>query len=368
MIHKEDWLSLLALAFVRMWKSRSFRTVCVTQKREAQRFCTNVFHGEPPAGLKVGLWCLHRTRREGHISPDHGLLYRGLANVGGRYWWSSFLHLDAWVHIGWLAGWCPAIHRPGHWRWAWHLRNVVLGGLVGGWQRSGHGRSRPSWAKRWLPLIDVAGPLTLVVHALVWRHHLVWTVHSMVARALAWYRRPLSVWIARVTHFIAALPHWALGPIGTWRHGACHHLGRHWRLGVGACRWWSSFSPEGERELILWAWGSAVPTRVCIILVIHILLALGPRGLGSWLLLTTVGNVIQFSLMALGWRTIPSIHWALVVLPEDKFQCYEQKLNITRLWIYEHNVFTGCCWGYIPGCWFWYGPPGGAPWPGNWLL
>lgn len=64
------------------------------------KFCTNVFHGEPPAGLKMGLGGLHGARREGHISPDHGLLYRGLANVGGGYWGSSFLHLNAWVHVG----------------------------------------------------------------------------------------------------------------------------------------------------------------------------------------------------------------------------------------------------------------------------
>ncbi len=115
----------------------------------------------------MGLGGLHRARREGHISPDHGLLHRGLANMGGGYWGSSFLHLNARMHVGGLAGRRPALHRPGHGCWARHLRNVVLGCLVGGWQGSGHGRSRTTGAKWRLPLVDVARPLALVVHALV---------------------------------------------------------------------------------------------------------------------------------------------------------------------------------------------------------
>lgn len=91
-------------------------------------------------------------------------------------------------------------------------------------------------------------------------------------------------------------------------------MGRHWRLRVGASRRWSSLTTKGEGELILWAWWSAVPTRVCIVLVIHVLLALRPRRLRSWLLLTTVGHIVHFTLMTLRRRSIPSIHRSLVVL------------------------------------------------------
>lgn len=144
-----------------------FITCVMLQVIRQIKFYTNVFHGEPPAGFQVGLGSFHRARREGHISPDHGLLHGSLANVGRGNWRSSFLHLNSRMHIGGFAGRRSAFHGSGHGCWARHLRNVVLGSRVGGGQGSGHGWSRACGDKRRLSLVGMARPLSLVVHALI---------------------------------------------------------------------------------------------------------------------------------------------------------------------------------------------------------